>query len=78
MLRPLHERLKTSEKLLADEALAPVLDPGRGRTKTASSRPPPVATDRGTVPILRDGLIYAPRCKAERPIAHLADFYGVL
>jgi transposase len=38
LLRPVHERLletlKRSEKLFADETTAPVLDPGRGRTKT--------------------------------------------
>jgi transposase len=38
LLRPLHERLlmrlKSSTKLFADETTAPVLDPGRGRTKT--------------------------------------------
>jgi transposase len=38
MLRPVHERLltalKASAKLFADETTAPVLDPGRGRTKT--------------------------------------------
>src|SRR4029078_3044322 len=37
LLRPVHERLlaplKTSAKLFADETRAPVLDPGRGRTK---------------------------------------------
>ncbi len=37
MLRPVHERLltalKRSAKLFADETTAPVLDPGRGRTK---------------------------------------------
>lgn len=37
-LRPVHQRLldllKTSSKLFADETTAPVLDPGRGRTKT--------------------------------------------
>ena len=37
-LRPVHERilahLKSSPKLFADETTAPVLDPGRGRTKT--------------------------------------------
>jgi transposase len=37
-LRPLHERLlehlRSSTKLFADETTAPVLDPGRGRTKT--------------------------------------------
>src|SRR4051794_20420537 len=38
LLRPIHERmfaaLKRSGKLFADETTAPVLDPGRGRTKT--------------------------------------------
>jgi hypothetical protein len=37
MLRPVHDRLltmlKASAKLFADETTAPVLDPGRGRTK---------------------------------------------
>ena len=37
-LRPLRdhvlERLRRSERLFADETTAPVLDPGRGRTKT--------------------------------------------
>jgi transposase len=38
LLRPVHERLlerlKASSKLFADETTAPVLDPGRGKTKT--------------------------------------------
>ena len=38
LLKPVHarlfERLKASGKLFADETTAPVLDPGRGRTKT--------------------------------------------
>ncbi|WP_457797246.1 IS66 family transposase [Methylocystis sp. S23] len=37
-LRPVHERLlehiRSSTKIFADETRAPVLDPGRGRTKT--------------------------------------------
>ena len=37
-LNPVYERLfavlKNSTKLFADETTAPVLDPGRGRTKT--------------------------------------------
>ena len=37
LLRPIHQRLlaalKSSAKLFADETTAPVLDPGRGRTK---------------------------------------------
>jgi len=83
LLRPVHARLlevlKQSQKLFADETTAPVLDPGRGRTKTgqlwAYARddrpwggpdPPAVA------------YVYAPDRKAERPMAHLAGFTGVL
>ena len=83
LLRPIHERLletlKRSGKLFADETTAPVLDPGRGRTKTGQlwayarddrpwggSDPPAVA------------YVYAPDRKAERPIAHLQGFAGVL
>src|ERR1700686_5319656 len=83
LLRPVHERLldklKASPKLFADETTAPVLDPGRGRTKTGQlfayarddrswggSDPPGVA------------YVYAPDRKAVHPIAHLAGFRGVL
>lgn len=83
LLRPVHERLltvlKSSAKLFADETTAPVLDPGRGRTKTGQlwayarddrpwggSDPPGVA------------YVYAPDRKADRPIAHLAGFKGIL
>jgi len=82
-LRPVHERLleklKASPKLFADETTAPVLDPGRGKTKTGQlwayarddrpwqgSDPPGVA------------YVYAPDRKAERPIAHLSGFTGIL
>jgi transposase len=82
-LRPIHERilasLRSSTKLFADETTAPVLDPGRGRTKTGQlwayarddrpwggSDPPAVA------------YVYAPDRKASQPIAHLAGFRGVL
>jgi transposase len=82
-LRPVHERLlahiRSSTKIFADETTAPVLDPGRGRTKTGQlwayarddrpwggSDPPAVA------------YVYAPNRKAEQPIAHLAGFAGVL
>jgi transposase len=82
-LRPVHERLfeklKTSGKLFADETTAPVLDPGRGRTKTgqlfayARDDRPWGGTDPPGV-----AYVYAPDRKAERPIAHLSDFAGVL
>lgn len=83
LLRPVHERLferlKASGKLFADETTAPVLDPGRGRTKTGQlfayarddrpwggQDPPGVA------------YLYAPDRKAEQPMRHLAGFVGVL
>lgn len=83
LLRPVHARLfdklKASSKLFADETTAPVLDPGRGRTKTGQlfayarddrpwggSDPPGVA------------YVYAPDRKAERPIEHLSGFKGIL
>lgn len=83
MLRPVHERLLTvlkgSAKLFADETTAPVLDPGRGRTKTGQLWA--YARDdrpwRGTDP---PGVayVYAPDRKADRPISHLAGFKGTL
>jgi transposase len=83
LLKPVHarlfERLKASGKLFADETTAPVLDPGRGRTKTGQlfayarddrpwggSDPPGVA------------YLYAPDRKAAQPIRHLAGFVGAL
>lgn len=76
---PLPGELKRSTRLFADETTAPVLDPGRGRTKTGQlwayarddrpwggADPPAVA------------YVYAPDRKAERPIEHLAGFTGTL
>jgi hypothetical protein len=82
-LRPLHEclldHLRASPKLFADETTAPVLDPGRGRTKTGQlwayarddrpwggTAPPAVA------------YVYAPDRKSDRPVQHLKGFSGVL
>jgi transposase len=83
LLKPLHtrllERLKASGKLFADETTAPVLDPGRGRTKTGQlwayardDRPWNGPDPPGVV------YVYAPDRKAERVAAHLAGFKGVL
>jgi transposase len=82
-LEPLQARLAAhvfgSAKLFADDTPIPVLDPGRGRTKTGrlwvytrDDRPwsgpePPAAV-----------YFYSPDRKAERPAAHLQDFRGVL
>lgn len=82
-LRPLHERLldklRQRPKLFADETTMPVLDPGRGRTKTgqlwayaADDRPRGGADPPGAA------YVYAPDRKADRPIAHLAGFKGIL
>lgn len=82
-LRPVHERLlailRASPKLFADETTAPVLDPGRGRTKTgqfwayARDNRPWGGTDPPAVVY-----VYAADRKAERPMAHLDGFQGVL
>ena len=82
-LRPLHERLletlRRSTKLFADETTAQVLDPGRGRTKTSQfwayardNRPWGGPTPRAVA------YVYAPDRKAERPLAHLKGFRGIL
>src|SRR5271156_4028810 len=82
-LRPLHQRLldklKQRPKLFADETTLPVLDPGRGRTKTgqlwayaADDRPWGGSDPPGVA------YVYAPDRKAVQPIAHLAGFRGVL
>jgi transposase len=82
-LRPMHERLlaqlKASPRLFADETTAPVLDPGRGQTKTgqlfayARDDRPWGGTDPPGV-----AYVYAPDRKAARPIEHLSGFAGVL
>ncbi len=75
----LAEHVFASQKLFADDTPIPVLDPGRGRTKTGrlwvyarDDRPwkgtdPPAAV-----------YLYSPDRKAERPASHLARFKGVL
>jgi transposase len=82
-LRPLRdhvlERLRRSERLFADETTAPVLDPGRGRTKTGQlwayardDRP----WDGKDPPMV--AYVYAADRKGERAEAHLGDFAGIL
>lgn len=81
--RPIHARLldvlKGSPQLFADETTAPVLCPGRGRPKT-SQMWAYVRDDRpwGGVNPPADADVYAPDRKAERPIAHLSGFAGIL
>jgi transposase len=75
----LAEHVFRSRKLFADDTPIPVLDPGRGRTKTGrlwvyarDDRPwngpdPPAAI-----------YLYSPDRRAERPASHLARFKGVV
>jgi transposase len=82
-LRPLHERLfehlQGAPKLFMDETRAPVLDPGRRRTKTgylwavARDDRPWAGPDPPAVVYL-----YAPGRGAEHAIRPLAGFKGVL
>ena len=69
----------SSTRIFADDTHLPVLDPGRGRTKTGrlwgyaiddrpwNGRTPPAVV-----------YLYAEDRKGEHPAAHLADFQGVL
>jgi transposase len=82
-LEPLQARLAehvfASQKLFADDTPIPVLDPGRGRTKTGrlwvyvrddrpwSGADPPAAV-----------YLYSPDRRAERPASHLTNFKGVV
>jgi hypothetical protein len=75
----LFEKLKASDRLFADETTAPVLDPGRGRTKTGQffayardDRPWGGPDPPGVV------FLYAPDRTAKRPMAHLDGFAGTL
>jgi transposase len=82
-LRPLHERLlarlKQRPRLFADETTAPVLDPGRGRTKTGQFWAY-AADDRPWGGIDPPGVayVYASDRTSERPMSHLEGFTGIL
>jgi transposase len=83
LIAPLTEALAryvfAADKLHADDTPVPVLDPGRGKTKTgrlwtyvrddrpAASKQPPAVLFR-----------YAPDRRGERPKAHLKPFSGIL
>src|SRR4051794_10449419 len=77
--RLLHRHVMSSTKIFADDTTLPVLDPGRGRTKTGrfwgyaiDDRPWSGSTPPAVV------YLYAEDRKGERPAAHLAEFTGVL
>ena len=82
-LEPLQARLAAhvfaSQTLFADDTPIPVLDPGRGRTKTgrlwvyARDDRPWCGPDPPAVVYL-----YSPDRRAEHPAAHLANFRGIV
>jgi transposase len=82
-LEPLQARLAehvfASHTLFADDTPIPVLDPGRGRTKTgrlwvyARDDRPWCGTDPPAAVYL-----YSPDRRAERPAAHLQNFKGII
>ena len=83
LLEPLVEALgryvMTAEKLHADDTPLPVLEPGRGKTKTARlwtyvRDDQPAASDQPPAVLFR----YSPDRKGEHPRAHLGNFRGVL
>src|SRR5437660_4876577 len=82
-LDALHERLCAnvfaSDHLFADDTPVPVLDPGRGRTKTG--RLWVYARDQrpwGGPAAPAAIFVFAPDRKSERPAAHLENFSGIL
>src|SRR3954451_21865723 len=77
--RQLRRHVMSSTKIFADDTTLPVLDPGRGRTKTGrlwgyaiDDRPWGGATPPAVV------YLYAEDRKGEHPAAHLVDFRGIL
>jgi transposase len=77
--RLLYQHVMSSTRIFADDTLLPVLDPGRGRTKTGrlwgyavDDRPWQGTTPPAVV------YVYAEDRKGEHPAAHLAGFRGVL
>jgi transposase len=77
--RLLRQHVLGSTRIFADDTPLPVLDPGRGRTKTGrlwgyavDDRP----WQGGTAPAVV--FLYAEDRKGEHPAAHLAGFQGVL
>src|SRR3954465_13496864 len=77
--RLLRRHVMASAKIFADDTTLPVLDPGRGRTKTGrlwgyaiDDRPWQGSTPPAVV------YLYAEDRRGEHPAAHLADFRGIL
>jgi transposase len=77
--RLLRRHVMSSTRIFADDTRLPVLDPGRGRTKTGclwgyaiDDRPWQGSTPPAVV------YLYAEDRKGEHPAAHLAEFRGIL
>jgi transposase len=77
--RLLRRHVMSSTRIFADDTRLPVLDPGRGRTKTGclwgyavDDRPWGGETPPAVV------YLYAQDRKGEHPAAHLAEFQGIL
>ena len=77
--RLLRQHVMSSTRIFADDTTLPVLDPGRGRTKTGrlwgyaiDDRPWNGSTPPAVV------YLYAEDRKGEHPAAHLAEFQGML
>jgi transposase len=77
--RLLRRHVMSSTRIFADDTTLPVLDPGRGRTKTGrlwgyaiDDRPWGGTTPPAVV------FLYAEDRKGEHPAAHLAEFRGIL
>src|SRR5215217_4993569 len=77
--RQLRRHVMSSTRIFADDTPLPVLDPGRGRTKTGrlwgyavDDRPWQGSTPPAVV------YLYAEDRKGEHPAAHLAEFQGIL
>src|SRR4051812_46139957 len=77
--RQLQRHVMSSTRIFADDTPLPVLDPGRGRTKTGrlwgyaiDDRPWGGSTPPAVV------YLYAEDRRGERPAAHLAEFRGTL
>ena len=79
LLEALARYVMAAQKLHADDTPVPVLDPGRGRTKTGRlwtyvRDERPAASEEAPAVLFR----YAPDRKGERPREHLAPFSGIL
>ena len=79
LIEALARYVMAAQKLHADDTPVPVLDPGRGRTKTGRlwtyvRDDRPAGSEEAAAVLLR----YAPDRRGERPRGHLTQFSGIL